>query len=58
MTDLVASSGSAGTWKGVFILRDRDGKPKFDDPHNVPEEILKVLSPEDLEHLEILKGES
>ena len=41
--------------KGVFILRDKDGKPKFDDPHNVPPLVLAALNEDDLKHLEKLR---
>ncbi len=35
----------------IGIVRDKDGNPKFDDPHNVPEKVLMALSPEDLTYL-------
>jgi len=43
--------------KGVFILRDKDGNPKFDDPMNVPMEILEALSVNDLNYLAKLQYE-
>ena len=54
MTELVAQSGKA-TFKGVFVTRDQDGNPKFDDPNAVPQKILDVLSENDKKYLETLK---
>lgn len=54
---MLAKSGSAGTWGGIFITRDKDGKPKFDDPNAVPQEVLDVLTEDDKKHLESLKLE-
>ena len=49
--------GQAGAWRGVYIVRDKDGNPKFDDPHNVPQELLDALTEQDLQYLEALKQE-
>lgn len=54
---LTAKSG-AGSFKGAFVVRDKDGKPKFDDPNSVPQIILDALSPADLEYLEQLRQQS
>lgn len=43
--------------KMVAIVRDKDGNPKFDDPHNVQPEVLKALTPKDLEYLEKLRNQ-
>lgn len=40
---------------GVAIVRDKQGNPKFDDPHNVPQKVIDALTPKDLEYLERLK---
>lgn len=48
----------AGTFKGVFLLRDSSGNVKYDDPHNVPQQIIDALTPADLEHLDKLKLET
>lgn len=55
---LVAKSSDAGTWKGVYLVRGADGHVKYDDPHNVPQEILDALTDEDRAHLEKLKQET
>ena len=39
----------------VFIVRDKDGNPKFDDPDNVPQIVLDALSEQDKAYLETLK---
>lgn len=41
----------------VAIVRDKDGNPKFDDPDNVPDVVLKALTPKDLDYLEKLREE-
>jgi len=56
MSNLVAKSGN-GTFVATFIVRDKDGKPKFTDPDNVPEKILEHLTDSDKEYLETLKQE-
>ena len=53
----IASSGLAGTFKGVYLVRGPDGHVKYDDPHNVPQSVLECLTPEDLAHLEKLKAQ-
>lgn len=45
-----------GTVKLVALVRDKDGKPKFDDPHNVPDVIMDMLTDDDKAYLETLKG--
>jgi hypothetical protein len=52
------AKASRGKVKMVAIVRDSEGKPKFDDPHNVPQAILDVLTEDDLRHLEKLKQET
>jgi len=42
--------------KLIAIVRDKDGNPKFDDPDNVPPEILAALSPEDIDYLNTLRN--
>jgi len=51
----VIPKSESGTWKGVYLVRDINGHVKYDDPNNVPQEILNVLTPEDLDYLETLK---
>jgi hypothetical protein len=55
-TDFVAKS-RPGKLKLVALVRDKDGYPKFDNPHNVPQPILDMLTSDDLEYLELLKSE-
>ncbi len=40
----------------VGIVRDKDGNPRFDDPNNVPAEVLAALTQKDLEYLNTLRG--
>jgi len=40
----------------VAIIRDKDGNPRFDDIHNVPDVIIKALTPSDLEYLNKLRS--
>lgn len=40
----------------VMVVRDKDGNPKFDDPHNVPAEVFKSLTEKDLEYLNKLRS--
>ncbi|MDH3375366.1 MAG: SDR family oxidoreductase [Gammaproteobacteria bacterium] len=42
----------------VALVRDPQGRPKFDDPNNVPQAILDVLTEDDLRYLETLKSEA
>ena len=57
MTELVAKASRAGTYKGTFVIRDKNGNPKFDDPSNVPQKILDVLTEDDKKYLDSLKPE-
>lgn len=41
----------------VMIVRDGEGNPKFDDPHNVPEEVLAALTLAELDYLNQLRAE-
>lgn len=45
-------------YAGVALVRGPDGHVKYNDPHNVPQAIIDVLSEGDLEHLEKLKQET
>lgn len=55
---MINHSADQATTRMVAIVRDKDGKPKFDDPMNVPQEILDVLTPEDFDHLTQLQREA
>ena len=46
---------SAGKFRGFGLVRDKDGKPKVDDPDSLPQEIRDILTDE--EYLEILGEE-
>lgn len=41
----------------VAIVRDKDGNPRFDDPHNVPAVIMQSLTPSDIEYLNKLRNQ-
>ena len=43
--------------KLIGIIRDKDGNPRFDDPNNVPPEVLAALTPKDIEYLKTLRNE-
>lgn len=43
--------------KLVGIVRDKDGNPRFDDPFNVPADIFKALTPNDIEYLNKLRNQ-
>ena len=34
------------------LVRDKNGKPKFDDIFNIPEDIWNMLTPEEQEEIE------
>jgi len=53
MTHVAAAE--EGEVRLVALVRGPDGKPKFDDPHNVHPDILGMLTADDLEHLQVLK---
>jgi len=40
-----------GKFKAFALVRDKDGKPKIDDPKNCPPEILEMLTDEEKEEL-------
>lgn len=40
-----------GKWKGYALVRDKYGKPKIDDIDNCPQQILDMLTPEELKEL-------
>ena len=42
-------SASEGELKGFFLVRDKDGKPKFDDIHNIAPEFWAVLTKQEQE---------
>lgn len=52
------ASALDGEVRLVAVVRGPDGHPKFDDPHNVPQAILDVLTEDDLAYLETLKLEA
>ena len=54
---LLRARASQGNVKLVSVVRDPQGRPRFDDPHNVPQEILDVLTEEDLKYLAALREE-
>lgn len=42
----------APKFKAFMLVRDADGIPKFDDPANVPNEIKKALTKEDIKKMD------
>jgi hypothetical protein len=46
----------AGQWRAYGVVRDKDGKPRIDDPNNIPDEMWKMLTPE--EQKEIKNGKT
>ena len=41
-----------GKFKGVALVRNRKGKPQFNDWNDIPEQFHKHLSVEDWEYIE------
>lgn len=41
-----------GKFKGVALVRNRQGKPQFNDWNDIPEQFHKHLSVEDWEYIE------
>ncbi len=39
----------AGTFKGYFLVRDKNGKPKFDDIFNIADEFWNELTTDEQE---------
>lgn len=56
-TQKFVAAAQDGTVKLVALVRDRDGKPKFDDPNNVPQIIMDMLTAEDKAYLATLQNE-
>lgn len=52
---MINTTAKTGTMKGYAIVRDKDGRPKFDNPHNIPKQILDVLTDDDKAYIEELK---
>lgn len=45
-----ANSGF-GRFKGYVLIRDKNGKPKIDDPMKIPQEIFDMLTLEEREEI-------
>ena len=41
------AGAQTGKWKGFALVRDKDGRPKIDDPATLPEEIKEMLTDEE-----------
>jgi hypothetical protein len=54
---LRAVSGQA-SFKGVWLVRNKEGQVTYSDPHNVPQAIIDVLTEDDLKHLELLREQT
>jgi hypothetical protein len=52
MTDVKSTSGK---FKAFALVRDKDGKPKIDDPATLPAELFKALTAKEVK--EIYRGE-
>jgi hypothetical protein len=40
-----------GTWTGFGLVRDKNGKPKIDDPTNIPQPIWDMLTEQEQEDI-------
>ena len=45
-------SAQRGKFKAFGIVRDKYGKPRIDDPDNLPKEIWDMLTPEEQQEIE------
>lgn len=50
---MINVKGQLGKFQGNFLVRDKNGKPKFDDIHNIPDCFWEMLT--DKEKQEIIK---
>ena len=46
-----ATSGR-GKWTGYALVRDKDGRPKFDDLNNIPQQIWDMLTEDEQQEIQ------
>ena len=46
------AKAKAGKIKGYGLVRDKDGRPKFDDIHNIPTPIWDMLTAAEQQEIE------
>ena len=51
MSNNSAKSGEV-RWTGTILVRDKNGKPKFDDINNIPQTLWDMLTEDEQQEIE------
>ena len=41
-----------GKWKGYGLVRDKNGRPKFDDTTNIPQQLWDMLTEDEQQEIQ------
>jgi ribosome maturation factor RimP len=53
---MISAHSANSETKLVAVVRDKNGNVKLDDYENIPDEVLQVLTKEDFNYIQTIRG--